>query len=145
MQITGGNFNGAAGVESEDLSYPVSFSPTSRDTLPVPAHNELAPGTAKITGTILQLEKSGQEIILHIQIAKTAGYGPATPPLATGQVLRVDATDFFESADQEPVPESGHVTTAVVRHLPPIATQSSAPAWRLVELVNDQKDPQQSE
>lgn len=109
----------------------------AHDTLPLPApeQNRLAPGSAKIKANIVKLDDSTGMPILVLTILETLGYGSATPPLASGREITVEADSYFKNyPDQQPKVAACDTFTVVIRHLPTLHKDDSSPDWSLVKI-----------
>lgn len=110
-----------------------------RDTIPIPppSRSELAPGTAKIRAVVLRLNQTSGMSILAMEITEALGYGAATPPLATGREIMVDAGSYFKlHPKQADTLKAGTELTAVIRHRPTLDMEDAPPGWSLVKISN---------
>ena len=82
--------SGAPEVQRED---------TLKDDRPEYAQEEqFSPGTAKVLGTVQNIEKlENNKIMLTFRADNVLGYGSATPPIGSRASLSINATSYFNA------------------------------------------------
>jgi hypothetical protein len=111
---------------------------TFSDTIPVdPAQ---APGTAEVRVAITEIVTENDRRELVIKVKKTLSYGSSTPPLASGETLRIDCTTFTRNAaDRFEAIKKGMEVDLLIGHVRPMqqGEEDEAPVWRLQEILTD--------
>lgn len=107
------------------------------DTLPQPGEN-LAPGTALIRSTVLNIEVIDSEIgELTIRVEEVLGYGSSTPPISVGTEFSFDVSHYL---DQNPefkdlIEEEGEIRVLVnYQEGIKMDEDDKRQSWSLVEL-----------
>lgn len=131
------------GQEETEVSDSVASSENpdktvDQDTFPSLAGEDLAPGTAFITATILSVNDTddGQDR-MNIRVNEVLGYGSSTPVLASDTDLVVDVTSFFKAnSNLRDSIEDGTEIKAVISYQQSMAMgdESATGRWRLQDL-----------
>lgn len=111
---------------------------TFSDTIPVDPVQ--APGTAEVRVAITEIVTENNRRELLIKVKKTLSYGSSTPPLASGETLRVDCTTFARNAaDRFEEVKKGMEVDLLIGHVRPmqLGEEDEVPVWRLQEILTD--------
>lgn len=116
-----------------------SNSMALEDTL-VTAPKSLSPGTAQVVLKTMTFEESSTgDVHIKTTIGKVMGYGPATPPIAPGQELEIDATTYFKNSEQQPDYYSARDSViCLIAHgqRMQMGNEGNGGYWRLMNILN---------
>lgn len=121
-------------ISTAQVINPPSYQNTNtarQDTFPIPP----SPGTAKVQASIMTVDSSSTNFILHIKIHKILGYGAATPPLVPNQEMKVNSTLLKESLSA--IKPHTKRTVILQHNEEPFGGGKPVTEWTLIEIVKD--------
>lgn len=112
----------------------------TQDTIPTPppVGEDFAPGTVLIRATIISVEfaDEGPSNIV-VKVGEVMGYGPSTPPIATGTEFTFNITNFLKnrSVDREQLRKKSEIKMLIASQQGlRTADSDKGQSWTLIEL-----------
>ena len=119
----------------EASAIPAQVSPPASQPTP---ELSLAPGQAKITGSVVSVETRGALHLCTLNIDKVHGYGSSTKPLAVGNQVRVSVKNVqIERAQEEGaafLKAGGSVDVTILFQEQPAVITPPPPSWSVAEI-----------
>lgn len=124
----------------DEQSATADSNAVSIDDSLVTAEKSLSPGTARvILETVTVEEYNAGDVRIWATIGQVMGYGPATPPIAPGQKVAIDATTYFKNSKQQPSYYSNRDSViCLIAHgnRMQMGNEEDGGYWRLMNILN---------
>jgi hypothetical protein len=93
----------------------------------------MGPNMARVTASIVDVEKTENSYICTLNIEQILGTGPSTPPLVRGNEIKVWIKKIVDHSEKLAGKEG--TVEVTLQHAPPLASiQPPPPAWNVLEV-----------
>ncbi|MDR8389629.1 hypothetical protein NC796_00680 [Aliifodinibius sp. S!AR15-10] len=116
--------------------------PSDPAPVDLPNTDRLAPGTALVRVAeikAIDTERGDESIMWVLTINEVLGYGSATPPLAIGNELEINATNYFKNVPSDPRKQAQKKELVCLINHQQVMGPDASSNWSLVEIFEQQQ------